>query len=109
MKLNQNPIVITGIAASPAIVVDTRSNPVTIGLSIVDGGVSTYVVQYSMDDPFVTGGITHWFTAPNTPPTTGTAAYTFTGVMPTAIRVNVTTGPATVTLQAWQSESTQGA
>jgi hypothetical protein len=109
MKLNQNPIVISGVAASPPIPVDTRSNPTNIGLSIVDPGGSTYVVQYSMDDPFAAAGITHWFTAPGTPPTTGTAVYTFTGVLPTAIRVNVTAATTGVTLQAWQSDSTVGA
>ena len=39
MKLSSSPIVVTGVAASAVIPVDTRSNPVNVWGSIVDGGL----------------------------------------------------------------------
>lgn len=113
MKLSSTPIVITGVAASPPIPVDSRSNPVNIWGSITDGGVSTYAIQYTTSDVFAAGYVAAsdpmWTTIP-TAPTTGTKPWNMTGEGATAVRVNVTVGPATVTINAtFQSESTQGA
>ena len=114
MKISSTPIVITGVAASLPIPVDTRSNPVNVWGSIIDGGVSTYAIQYTTSDVFAAGynpaTDPNWATIPGSPPTTGSKPWNMTGVGATAIRVNVTTGPATVTINAtFQSESTQGA
>jgi hypothetical protein len=113
VKLSNAPIVVTGVAASAVIPIDTRSNPVNVWGSIVDGGVSTYVVQYTTSDVFAAGYVSgsdpQWTSIPGGP-TTGSKPFNLTGVGATGIRLNVTTGPATVTLgPVFQSESTQGA
>ena len=113
MKLSSSPIVITGVASSTAIPLDTRSNPVNVWGSITDGGSSTYAVQYTTSDVFAAGytvsGDANWTTIPGAP-TTGSKPFNLTGIGATAIRVNVTTGPATVTINSvFQSDSTQGA
>lgn len=114
MKLIGAPIVVTGVAVSVPIPVDSRSNPISIGVNIVDGGVSTYAVQYTLDDPYAVNAAnvsippTHWFAVPGGA-TTGNGVVNVT-VMCTAIRLSVSVGPATVTIQnVYQAESTQGA
>jgi hypothetical protein len=113
MKLSSNNIVVTGVAASPPIPVDTRSNPVNVWGSVIDGGVSTYAIQYTTSDVFAAGynpATDPMWTADPGAPTTGSKPYNLTGLGATAIRLNVTTGPATVTLgPVFQSDSTQGA
>jgi hypothetical protein len=113
MKLVNTPIVVTGVANSPPIPADTRANPINIGGSITDGGVSTYQLQYTTSDVFAPGYVSAtdpmWTVIP-TAPTTGTFPFNITGLSLTAIRLHVTTGPATVTInQVFQADSSVGA
>lgn len=124
MKLTQYSIVYTGVTAigvssGPSgasvgvIPVDSRSNPVNIWGSIIDGGVSTYAVQYTTSDVYAANYNAatdpQWTTVPNAP-TTGSKPFNLTGLGATGLRLNVTTGPATVTLgPVFQSDSTVGA
>lgn len=113
MKLIGTPIVVTGVAASPPIPVDTRSNPISIWGSIVDSAAAVYALQYTTSDVFASGYVAatdpQWIAVPSAP-TTGTHPFNLTGLGATAIRLNVTTGTGTVTLAAiFQAESTQGA
>jgi hypothetical protein len=113
VKLSSNPIVVTGVAASQCIPVDTRSNPVNVWGSIIDGGSSTYSIQYTTSDVFAAGYVSAsdpMWTNLTGSPTTGSKPWNMVNVGATGIRLNVTTGPATVTLgPIFQSESTQGA
>lgn len=113
MKICAGGVVVTGVAVSPPIPVDTRSNPVTIFGSLVDGGVSTYTVQYTTSDVFAAGynpaTDPQWTTVTGAP-TTGSKPFNITALGVTAIRLNVSTGPATVTIgPVFQSDSTVGA
>lgn len=129
MKLNSYPIVYTGVTAvgvsqNPAIVgsaaaqvslipIDTRVNPPYVFGTIIDGGVSTYAVQYTTSDVFASGynaASDPAWTAITGGPTTGTKPFNFSANGATAIRLNVTVGPATVTISpVFQSDSTMGA
>lgn len=117
MKLIGIPIVITGVAASPPIPVDTRSNPINVFGKITDGGASTYALQYTDSDVFASGynaAADTWTAIPagsnNVLPTTGTAPFSVIGLGMTAIRVNVTVGPATVTISTvYQADNSLGA
>jgi len=111
LKLNLAPVVIAGIGSSPWIPADTRSNPMNVGISVVISATAAYVIEATLDDPYATGGIVNLF-APNLSPVlsgTSTAAYTVTNQFLTAIRVRTTASTGPVTVQVWQSESTQGA
>lgn len=112
MKLTGAPIVVAGVAVSPPIPVDSRSNPINIFGAIVDGGASTYAVQYTTSDVFAAGYVSasdpQWTAIPSGP-VGGSKPYNITGLGATAIRLNVTVGPATVSITAFQSDSSQGA
>lgn len=123
MKITGSNIVYTGVTSIgvsassgqnvAAIPLDTRCNPVNVWGQIVDGGVSTYAVQYTTADVYASGfnaaTASNWTTVPGAP-TTGTAPYNITGLGATAIRLNVTVGPATVTLGiVFQSDNSLGA
>lgn len=113
MKLSSTPIVLTGVATSVPIPLDTRSNPINVFGSITDGGVSTYAIQYTTSDVYAAGynpaADPMWTAIPGAP-TTGSKPFNLTALGATAIRVNVTVGPATVTVNpVFQSDSTQGA
>lgn len=112
MKLSTNNIVVTGVANSPTIPVDSRANPLNVWGSVIDGGTSTYAVQYTTSDVYAPGytqgGDAMWTTIPSGP-TTGSHPFNMTGLGATAIRLSVTVGPATVTLgPVFQSDSTLG-
>jgi|SRR6266850_1077215 len=113
MKISSTPIIVTGVAVSVPIPADTRASPINIWGSIVDGGVSTYKVEYTTSDVFAAGytaaGDPQWTTIPSSP-VGGSKPFNITGLGLTAIRLNVTTGPATVTLgPVFQSDSSVGA
>lgn len=113
MKLTGAKIVVTGVAVSAPIPTDTRTNPMNIWGSIVDGGVSTYSIQYTTSDVFdpayVAASDPQWTSIPSGP-TTGSKPFNITGLGATAIRLNVTVGPATVTLgPVFQGDSSEGA
>lgn len=105
-------LVVTGVAASLPIPVDSRSNPINVFGAIVDNGVSTYAVQYTTSDVYAPGYVSasdpQWTVIPSSP-TTGSKPYNVTGLGATAIRLNVTVGPTTVAINAFQSDSAQGA
>jgi hypothetical protein len=129
MKLTQYNIVYTGItaigvSANPTVVgtaaanvgvipLDTRSNPVNVWGSIIDGGASTYAVQYTTSDVYAPGynaATDPQWTAVPSGPVGGSKPFNLTAVGATGIRLNVTVGPATVTLgPIFQSDSTVGA
>lgn len=113
MKLSQNSIVVTGVASSVPIPLDTHVNPPYVFGTIIDGGVSTYAVQYTTSDVFAPGynaASDPAWTAVTGGPTTGTKPFNFSANGATAIRLNVTVGPATVTISpVFQSDSTMGA
>lgn len=113
MKLTNSPIVVSGVAVSPPIPVDTRSNPVNVWGSIVDSAAATYSVQYTTSDVFAAGynpATDAMWTAVPGAPTTGSKPFNITGLGATAIRLNVTVGTGTVTLgPIFQSDSTVGA
>jgi hypothetical protein len=120
MKICSGGIVITGVANSPAIPVDTRVNPLNLSGSITDGGVSTYQLQYTTSDVFASNYVSasdpNWSQVPpgnagnDVLPTTGSKPFVITYLNATAIRLSVTTGPATVTINSvFQSDNTLGA
>lgn len=123
MKITGSNIIYTGVTAIGvsassgqnvgAIPIDTRQNGISIWGSIVDGGVSTYSVQYTTSDVYAAGYNAatdpQWTVIPSSP-TTGSKPFNITALGVTAIRLNVTVGPATVTLgPVFQGDSTQGA
>jgi hypothetical protein len=115
VKLTQNSYVITGVGNSPLIPLDTHVNPVEVFGSIIDGGASTYAVHYTTADVFAPGysaaadAILNSSTIP-TGPTTGSKPFNFSAAGATAIQLQVTVGPATVTLgPVFQSDNTLGA
>lgn len=123
MKLTGSNIVYTGVTAIgvsassgqniSVIPVDTHLNPVNIWGQIIDGGVSTYALQYTTADVYSPGfsaaTASNWTAVPSAP-TTGTAPFNITGLGATGLRLNVTVGPATVTLgPVFQSDNTLGA
>lgn len=112
MKLNLAPIVITGVANSPWIPVDSRVVSPVIGLNVVLSATATYTIQTTMDDPYGAAGIVNFNATPTlTPALSGAAsgAYTITGQFVTAVRVVVSASTGTVTVNAWQSDNTLGA
>lgn len=113
MKLTNAPIVVSGVAASPPIPVDTRQNGINLWGSIVDSAAATYSIQYTTSDVFaavyVSASDPQWSNIPSSP-TTGSKPFNVTALGVTAIRLNVTVGTGTVTLgPVFQGDSTQGA
>lgn len=112
MKLNQAPIVVTGVANTPWIPVDSRVVAPVIGLNVILSATATYSVQTTQDDPYGAAGIVNFTAAPTLTPVlapSASAQYTITGQFVTAVRVVVTANTGTVTVNAWQSDSSQGA
>lgn len=121
MKLNLVPLVVTGIGVSAPIPTDSRAAAPTIGCNCVVTTAGTYIVQYTQDDPYAAypgstfAASANWYTAPafapggTLTPLTASSATTMTNVFATAIRLNVTVGGGSVSIMAWQSDSTQGA
>lgn len=112
MKLNLAPIVVTGIANTPWIPVDSRVVSPVIGLSVIVSATATYSVQTTQDDPYGPAGIVNFTAAPVLTPAlaaSASAQYTLTGQFVTAVRVVVTASTGTVTVNAAQSDNTLGA
>lgn len=111
MKLNLSPIVVTGIANTPWIPVDSRAGVPVIGVNVAVSATATYSVQTTQDDPFAPGGIVNFNAAPTLSPVLAatSAAYTIINQFVTAVRVVVSASTGTVTVNAWQSDSLQGA
>jgi hypothetical protein len=110
--VSANPTVVGSAAENVAVVpVDSNINPVNVFGKITDSGGSAYTLQYTSSDIFAAGysaAADTWTTVP-TAPITGTAPFNITGIGITGIRLNVTTGPGTVTLNpVFQSVSTLG-
>lgn len=112
MKLNLAPIVVTGVANSPWIPVDSRVVSPVIGLNVIVSATATYSVQTTQDDPYGPAGIVNFTAAPALTPAlapSASAQYTITGQFVTAVRVVVTASTGVVTVNAWQSDNTLGA
>ncbi len=118
MKLTTNPLVVTGVANSQPIPVDTRETG-TFAFNIVpSAGNTTLAAQlyYTLDDVYAAG-----YTGSTAPYTTGNwisvgAAITYnsgkptvvqlTGsnaVLATAFQLQVTTSTGSVSIQGWQN------
>jgi hypothetical protein len=112
--VSANPTVVGSAAANVAVVpLSTRSNPINVWGQVIDGGASTYAVQYTTADVYAPGfnpaTSSNWIAIPSAP-TGGTGPFNLTALGATGIRLNVTVGPATVTLgPVFQSDSTLGA
>jgi hypothetical protein len=118
MKLNLNPIVVSAVANSAPIPTDTRSNPTNIGVNVNSTGANTYQVQITQDDVYAPGYVAssgNWYTPPTgqfTGTLNGTAAGFTNGVITgfcTAVRLSVSVyASGSVSIQCWQTDSTQG-
>ena len=112
MKLTGQPLVVAGVAVSPPIPTDTRANPVNVFGAVVDSAAATYSVQYTTSDVFsatyVPASDPQWTNIPSSP-TTGSKPFNVTGLGATAIRLSVTVGTGTVSIMAFQSDSSLGA
>ena len=111
--VSANPSVVGSAAQNvPVIPIDTRVNPPYVFGTITDGGASTYAVQYTTTDVFAPGynAASDVWTPITGGPTTGSKPFNFSANGATAIRLQVTVGPATVTLgPVFQSDNTMGA
>lgn len=90
---------LTGTGNSSAVVVNTNTNPVNIGLAFVVSGTVNYTMQVSYDDPnnFVT-----WFDDATV--ASKTANFTSSITTPVSgIRFKINSGSGTVTMSAVQA------
>ena len=96
----------TGAGASTYAIPDWFQNPFNIGLqAVVTGTVSSFAVQYTLDDTTADGYVAssgNWNAVPSM---TGLSATTWgTLTVPCrGIRINITTGTGTVTLNIQQA------
>jgi hypothetical protein len=115
VKISSTPVVITTALPtnSPPVPVDSRSNPVNVWGSVIDGGTSTYAIQYTTSDVFAAGynpATDPMWTGVPSGPTTGSKPFNITALGMTAIRLQVTATTTSVTLgPVFQSDSTVGA
>jgi len=95
-------ISVTGAGSSSPIIMNTNVTPMAVGfVAVVTGTVSSYTIQYSMDDPNSSTGLTNWFaTSISTASSTANGNITYPI---TALRATITTGSGTVTLTATQA------
>lgn len=100
--MKPNTISTTGVSASSPMIINTNVNPVNLGfVAVVSGTVSSYTIQYSMDDPNSTTGLTNWF-ATSISGASATANGNITYPI-TALRINIATGTGSVALTVTQS------
>lgn len=119
MQLNGTPIVISAVAGgvSAPIPTDSRTlvgGKIAVSCVVSAGAALTYEVDYTMDDVFAPGynpSTGNWKADTNFPNTTAvTTQNTLAIAFATAIRLKVAAaGTGTVSIQAWQSDSTLGA
>lgn len=92
----------TGAGTSSPVIINTNVNPINVGfVAVVTGTVSSYTIQYSMDDPYSSTGLVNWF---NTSIATASATEDGNIAYPiTALQIVITTGSGTVALTATQA------
>jgi hypothetical protein len=98
-------LTITGVGISLPQPMDARRNPFSVGMGVTASGTVTYSVQHTFDDvqaPAYNPATGNWFNHVSLVAATasGDGAYQFPI---TALRLNVTAGTGTATLQAIQS------
>lgn len=90
----------TGVGSSSALVMNTNISPFNVGFGVIVEGTIEYTVQHTFDDPAV--GFSTWFSHPTVydqiANADGNYAFPVTG-----IKVLVTSGDGTVTLQLVQA------
>jgi hypothetical protein len=93
---------VTGVGSSSPIIINTNVTPIAVGfVAVVSGTVSSFTIQYSMDDPNSSTGLTNWFATSisgASATTSGNITYPIT-----ALRATIATGSGTVTLTATQA------
>ena len=92
-------ISLTGTGNSAAMVVNTNTNPVNIGLAFVVSGTVNYTMQVCFDDP---SSFTTWFDDATVASKTANFASSIS--MPvTGVRFKIDSGTGTVTMSAVQA------
>jgi len=95
-------ISVTGVGASSPIIINTNVTPVNLGfVAVVTGTVSSFTIQYSMDDPNSSTGLVNWFAT-----SISAASATASGniLYPvTAVRTSIATGTGSVALTLTQA------
>lgn len=92
-------IALTGTGNSSAVVVNTNTNPVNIGLAFVVSGTVNYTMQVSYDDP---NNFTTWFDDTTVASKTANFASSITTPV-TGVRFKINSGTGTVTMSAVQA------
>lgn len=92
-------ISLTGTGNSSAVVVNTNTNPVNIGLAFVVSGTVNYTMQVCYDDP---NSFTTWFDDATVASKTANFASSITTPV-TGIRFKINSGTGTVTMSAVQA------
>lgn len=90
----------TGAGSTPALVMNTNTNPFNVGFGVITSGVVNYTVEHTFDDPAV--GFSTWFPHPTVAArisdADGNYAFPVTG-----IRLTMNSGAGTATLKLIQA------
>lgn len=93
-------ISLTGAGNSSAVVVNTNTNPVNIGLAFVVSGTVNYTMQVSYDDP--NSGFSTWFDDATVASKTANFASSITTPV-TGVRFKINSGTGAVTMSLVQA------
>lgn len=100
--MKPNTISLTGVGSSTPMIINTNVTPVNLGfVAVVSGTVSSYTIQYSMDDPYSSTGLVNWFAtsiSTNSATANGNILYPIT-----ALRISIATGTGSVALTVTQA------
>lgn len=97
------PVTVTAsaVAASAPVVLDYLVDDFKVGIVVKVTGTITYTVQYTMDDPFASGGLTGatWIDSSDTGVVGATATKATSFTFPVrAVRVNNTAGTGSTSM-----------
>jgi len=93
---------LTSVGTSTPLLTNPHISPFNIGfVASISGTVSSYTINYSMDDPYSATGLVNWF--PTTISGASAAANGNIAFPITALQIVITTGTGTVTLVATQA------
>lgn len=90
---------LTGTGNSSAIVINTNTNPVNVGLAFVVSGTVDYTMQVSYDDP---SSFSTWFDDATVAGKTANFTSAITTPV-TGVRFKINSGSGTVTMKAVQA------
>lgn len=100
--MKPNTISLTGVGSSTSMLVNTNVTPINLGfVAVVAGTVSSYTIQYSLDDPFSAAGLVNWF-----PSSISALSATANGNITypvTALRISIASGTGSVALTVTQA------